>query len=212
MLDRNHERGDTIIEVLFAITIFSFVAVGGLSIMNQGVATAQRSLEIGLVRQQMDTQADALRYLNQAYVADYGKRGDATRIWQEAIAGQSVAAAQRFDDIADATTCNIPNGDGDGENDRAFALDVNQLLTKPDSGPANPEITDIRAADTYAKILRDADAPISSRGLWIQAVRADVPDGQPGFYDFHIRACWNSPGQSMPVTLGTIVRLYEPRG
>ncbi|RYF29698.1 MAG: hypothetical protein EOO17_00170 [Chloroflexi bacterium] len=116
MLNRA-ERGDTIIEVLFAITIFSFVAVGGLSIMNQGVATAQRSLEIGLVRQQMDAQADALRYLNQAYVADYGKRGDATKIWEDSIASQVVNAAQKFEDVGAGGTCNIPDGAGN-----AFSL------------------------------------------------------------------------------------------
>lgn len=207
MLNRA-ERGDTIIEVLFAITIFSFVAVGGLSIMNQGVATAQRSLEIGLVRQQMDAQADALRYLNQAYVADYGKRGDATKIWEDSIASQVVNAAQKFEDVGAGGTCNIPDGAGN-----AFSLDVTKLMKKESELTLpDPRIATIKTADTYARVTRINDIAQASDGLWVQAVRADVPDGQPGFYDFHIRACWFSPGQAPPVTLGTIVRLYEPRG
>ena len=44
-------RGDTIVEVVFAVTIFSMVTVGAISIMNKGVAIAQQSLEITLVRQ-----------------------------------------------------------------------------------------------------------------------------------------------------------------
>src|SRR6476661_972947 len=73
VVSRHAQRGDTIIEVMFAVAIFAMVAVGCLSIMNQGMATAQRSLEVTLVRQQMDAQAEALRYIHQAYVASYDK-------------------------------------------------------------------------------------------------------------------------------------------
>ena len=40
---QNFSKGDTIIEVLFAVTIFSALAISGLSVMNRGVGTAQRS-------------------------------------------------------------------------------------------------------------------------------------------------------------------------
>lgn len=65
------QRGDTLIEVLFAVTVFSFVVVGALTIMNQGTAASQRALEISLVRQQIDGQAEALRFMHNAYVATY---------------------------------------------------------------------------------------------------------------------------------------------
>jgi type II secretory pathway pseudopilin PulG len=71
LIARRHERGDTIIEVLFAVTVFAMVAVGAMTIMNQGTATAQRSLEVTLVRQQIDAQAEAIRYIHQAYVSAY---------------------------------------------------------------------------------------------------------------------------------------------
>src|SRR5664279_826252 len=64
-------RGDTLVEVLFAVAIFSLVAVGGLAIMNQGTATSQRALEITLVRQEVDSQAETLRFLNASYVSAY---------------------------------------------------------------------------------------------------------------------------------------------
>ena len=51
MLGRRHERGDTIIEVMFAFVLFSMVIVGAFMIMNQGMALAQRSLEVTQVRQ-----------------------------------------------------------------------------------------------------------------------------------------------------------------
>ena len=194
---RHRENGDTIIEVLFAITVFSLIAVGGLSIMNQGTALAQRALEINLVRQQMDTQADVLRYLNQSYVADFGKDGFATQRWNKILNDRAVASAQSFDQVADPQGCNIPT--------RSFALDPTKLnddpvLTQPDGLLSNPS--------TYAQLRYDSLS--RSEGIWVQAVEGNVANGRPGYHDFHIRACWFSPGQSVPMTLGTIVRLYEP--
>src|SRR5690349_17320208 len=74
-MQRVKQRGDTIVEVLFAVTVFAMVAVGSMAIMNQGIASAQRSLEITLVRQQIDAQAEAIRYIHKAYVAAYQKGG-----------------------------------------------------------------------------------------------------------------------------------------
>ena len=51
MLD---QRGDTIIEVLLAVTVFSLVAIGAMMVMNQGTNSAQRSLEVTLVKQQIE--------------------------------------------------------------------------------------------------------------------------------------------------------------
>lgn len=197
---RDLQRGDTIIEVLFAVTVFSLVAIGGMSIMNQGLAMAQRSLEIGLVRQQMDEQIDALKFLNQAYVADYGKRGPATTQWNEVVQDNAVPAgqnAQNFDAMVDGNQCRLPTS-------AKFALDISKLN-------ANPVIAPTADAATYAQVRRTID-PVRAEGLWIQAVRSPQQGDRPGFYDFHVRACWTTPGQTAPVTLGTIVRLYEPRG
>ena len=194
------QRGDTIIEVLFAVTIFSLVAIGGMSIMNQGTAMAQRALEIGLVRQQIDEQADAVKFLNQAYVADYGKRGTATTKWNEIIGENAVARAQDFDAMVVDGKCQLPSL----TTGKPFALDVSKL-------DENPKINPTLDTATYARV-RHEEEPARAEGIWMQAVRSPARDDKPGFYDFHIRACWLSPGQEAPVTLGTIVRLYEPRG
>jgi type II secretory pathway pseudopilin PulG len=194
------DRGDTIIEVLFAVTIFSLVAIGGLSLMNQGTAMAQRALEIGLVRQQIDQQVDALKYLNQSYVADYGKRGTATTQWKTIIEENAVDRAQDFNAMVNDGKCVLPSTAG-----KAFALDINKLNANPRIAPT------VEDTETYARVRNDASL-VRAEGLWIQAVRSQTTDGRPGAYDFHIRACWTTPGQATPMTLGTIVRLYEPRG
>lgn len=193
------QRGDTIIEVLFATTVFSMVAVGVLSIMNQGSALVQRSLEITLAREQIDAQADALRFLNHAYVADFGKNEGPTAKWRTLIEANAVSQAVPFENIVTNGQCTLPI-----PAQRPFALNVRRLAA------ANPLLPLVANAGTYAQVRYDLATP-AAEGIWIQAVRSDVIPGQVGFYDFHIRACWQSPGESRPVTIGTIVRLYEPR-
>ncbi len=62
--------GDSLIEVLLGITIFSAVSVGGIAIMNSGLNQAQRSLEITMARNEIDAQAEALRFIHNNYVAE----------------------------------------------------------------------------------------------------------------------------------------------
>ena len=209
---RLSETGDTIVEVLFAITVFSLIAVGGLSLMNQGTALAQRALEIGLVRQQIDAQADALRYLNRAYMADYGKRGVPSDTWNKIVVAHAVDQAKDFNMIADNSACHPPSSP-----EQPFALNLTKLNDDPVIPISNisdydPTHDPAEEQPTFSRVRYDLPN-VKAQGLWIQAVRsADPRDGKKtGYLDFHIRACWQTPGQAAPVTLGTVVRLYEPR-
>lgn len=188
---RSRQSGDTIIEVLLAITIFSLVAVAGLSIMNQGSATSQRSLEITLVRQQMDAQAEALRYINTAYVAAFKKSGN----YSEATpAGQWVkltnaSSGKLRDQASQYGTCTPP--------DKAFVMNTR-----------TGRVSDVALtpAETFSQATYDDTVMKTAGGIWAEAVRSTATS-----IDFHIRTCWDSPGQEAPMTLGTIVRLYEPQ-
>lgn len=213
MLGRTfRQQGDTLIEVLFAVTVFSLVAVGGLAIMNQGTATSQRALEISLVRQEIDGQAEALRFLHNSYVSVYQ---DDSTYPADTPAGQW---ALMLDSII--------------ETDSASASDFGAVGLCP-TPPAGSFIINTRSAtfvdpsegkispsEVFSKVeyesIGDQSVVRAAEGIWIEAVRSDptgdVNQANAGFIDFHIRACWDSAGQSEPVTLGTIVRLYEPRG
>jgi prepilin-type N-terminal cleavage/methylation domain-containing protein len=195
---RFFQKGDTIIEVMIAIAVFSLVAVGGMSIMNQGTNAAQRSLEITLVRQQIDAQAETLRYINQAYVAAYMKTGTYD---PSSPAGQWVAAKSHIQPGGASTfgSCSPPAG--------SFivnTMDATISSVKPG------------VADTYSQVVYNGRALATASGIWVEAVESQDYSGADAankalYVDFHIRACWNSPGQATPMTLGTIVRLYEPR-
>jgi type II secretory pathway pseudopilin PulG len=204
------ERGDTIIEVLFAVAIFAMVAVGSLSIMNQGTSTAQRSLEITLVRQQIDAQAEAIRYIHQSYVANYQKSGAApTGIAAEwpkitnPTTGKGATGASVFGDIVGQSCPTTAPGQ------RPFILNA-RTATLWNSTPSMTAPAD-GSVPPFAQVAYNSDSSINQAfGIWIESVPSTGADG-PGFVDFHIRACWLGPGNVAPMTMGTIVRLYEPR-
>lgn len=201
---RQMQRGDTIVEVLFAITIFSMISVGAMMIMSQGAATAQRSLEISLVREEINSQAETLRFLNASYVSAYSPGSSYPSStpagqWKQ-IQSMTVANASNFGNL---TSCppSFPS--------KGFILNSRTAKYVAPGGK-------MKIPTTYAQVRYDAgDQVLASEGIWIEAVKSPTSgvstESSAGYIDFHIRACWDSPGQSVLVTLGTIVRLYEPR-
>jgi type II secretory pathway pseudopilin PulG len=206
-LARSAQQGDTIIEVLFAVAVFAMVAVGSLSIMNQGTATAQRSLEISLVRQQIDAQAEAIRYIHQSYVTAYQQGAAPTGIaaeWEEMTVLNGADKASDFSAVNAGGVC-VDEAPGE----RPFILNARMAMVK--GGKPTMAAPAGASVPPFAQVIySDANVIAQSYGIWIEAVPS-ADTGGPGFVDFHIRACWDGPGSSAPMTLGTIVRLYEPR-
>lgn len=64
------KRGDTLIEVMLSVAIFGMVTVGSIQLMNRGVATAQGNLETSMARNEIDAQAEALRFIHKAYTTN----------------------------------------------------------------------------------------------------------------------------------------------
>jgi type II secretory pathway pseudopilin PulG len=208
MLALKENRGDTIIEVLFAFTVFSLLAVGASIIMNQGIAAAQKSLEITLVRQQIDAQAEALRYVRDAYFESLTGNQDpavlaAAADWKEMTTfggtGKLAVASTTFGVVAGGLCQSIPAN--------AFILDTHDgVLTSK-----VPKTFDVANSPAYSQVVYNSGGPgvNEAYGIWVEAVKQ--PSVPPKNYiDFHIRACWSSPDSGPSATLGTIVRLYAP--
>ncbi|MBR3172583.1 hypothetical protein IKF21_01535 [Candidatus Saccharibacteria bacterium] len=70
MIKRVGKRGDTLIEVTLAVGIFSMIAIAITAVMSSGTSGAQASLETTLTREEIDTQAEALRFIQTAYAVD----------------------------------------------------------------------------------------------------------------------------------------------
>jgi len=203
------QAGDTLIEVLLAFAVLSLVIVGALSIMNQGTVAAQRSLETTLVRQEIDGQAETLRFLHDAYVAGY----------RSGVVPSAGTPAKQWYDMAQKVTATTTSS-------------LQNLTSCPATHPTNSFILDpvtatyqganakLATAQTFSQLVyagSGATASLSSaQGIWIEAVRSAAstdPNKQNArFIDFHIFACWDAPNGGPPMTIGTIVRLYEPRG
>ena len=242
------ERGDTIIEVIFAVTVFSMVALGGMALMNQGAAMAQRSLEISMVRDQMDAQADGLRYIHDAYMAGLGGAANSTvaRVWNAVASDRAeTGTPPDFGSISDGQSCVAPSKAVGVNAGRPYALDITKLddpakvvvsydddISHDPSNTANYEQVPVSrrtpgwlSSTTYAQIRYgvppdplnlNPSQTTAAQGIWIIPVHTPKGTQVPGntaavgYYDFNIYACWMTPGQSAPVTLGTVVRLYDP--
>lgn len=64
------KRGDTLIEVLLAVAVFSIIAVSSVGIMNHGLNRTQAALETTMARAEIDSQAEALRFIHDSYSSD----------------------------------------------------------------------------------------------------------------------------------------------
>ena len=189
---RKLNRGDTLVEVLLGVTIFSLVAVIALETMNRGMAIAQYSLETTLVRQQIDAQAEMLRYA-------HDMKNDT---WKKLVDNNSVSVSVVNDNEGNLGVEKCP----DDFSTKEFALAATPSLASKISILNNPG--DYKAAETYARV--DSDTK-KTYGISVRLVKPSTATGSrdSNKYDAYIKACWMPVGSKMPATIGTIVRLYD---
>ena len=189
---RKLNRGDTLVEVLLGVTIFSLVAVIALETMNRGMAIAQYSLETTLVRQQVDAQAEMLRYA-------HDMKNDT---WKKLVDNNSVSVSAVNGNEGNLGVEKCP----DDFSTKEFALAATPSLASKISILNNPG--DYKAAETYARV--DSDTK-KTYGISVRLVKPSAATGSrdSNKYDAYIKACWMPVGSKMPATIGTIVRLYD---
>ena len=213
LINKTTNRGDTLIEVMFAMAIFSLVAVGGLSIMNKGVATAQRALEITQVKGQIDAQAETLRFLNSSYISAFSS--GATNVLN--------TPAKEWSDMItyiDSSSHLSATSFGDGKSCQSYLTTATThksifIFDTQNAKFIRKNIIPFNLATSSAQIKYSGAVVSSTEGLWIEAIRqkntfAPATQKNADYIDFHIQACWDAPGSTVPVTLATVVRLYEP--
>lgn len=181
----SRQRGDTIVETIVAFAVFSAVAVGTIAVMNRGVAMAQRSLEVTLVREQIDGQAELLRYI----------RSNVPTVWAELTKPARIVSSPAALSSS-PTTCSTPHSRG-------------YFLRGTSGGASDPTFTGASGSNYAAPAVYAAvdHTTNKSYGVWVETTEAEYSAKKA--YDFRIHACWQSVGSDVPVTLGTIVRLYD---
>ncbi len=188
-------RGDTIIEVMFAFVIFSLVVVSAFSIMNKGVATAQRSLEVTLVRQQIDGQVAMVQHIQQTNPT----------LWTQ-IKSLVVPDIGAF-------------GAGTQCPEAKDILDKSDFFIATTSDGSAPSVVHIQSEQDYKKATTYSMVDVFGRtspthtpvayGLYLRIVQSDGWSATNHSYDLNVRACWDSVGVNVPLTIGTVVRLFD---
>jgi len=78
-------RGDTLIEVAFSVAVFGFISALSIGIMNRNLNFIQSTLEITMARNEIDSQAEAIRFIHNAYTVEreMSNQGSDTRPYQK---------------------------------------------------------------------------------------------------------------------------------
>lgn len=223
--------GDTLVEVTIAIGIFSMVAVAVVSVVSSSTSGAQSALETTIAREEIDAQAEALRFIQNLDLSDTAtERG--TKIWKK-IASLAVDPTDSSL-IYSPDSCASLYNNNRLKNDKAFIINTRKLR----DGSADDIIvrnddtngSKFMQATTYPRIIYGSDSEQlysqnygtslkSIEGIFIIAVKdnnatnvvagADV-EKRSAFYDFYIRTCWYGASANTPTTISTVVRLYNP--
>ncbi|MBR3368754.1 hypothetical protein IKG45_03120 [Candidatus Saccharibacteria bacterium] len=206
---KKHLSGDSIIEVLIAVAIFSAIAVAALGIMNKGLENAQSSLETTIARTEMDAQAEKIRFLADSISSDPGdpsNENSNSGIWQKMTNdaldpddGNYKDFIESYKKQAGLSSCSGVIKDGnseEGTNYHAFVL-----------GPNNSFITRQSSHSDSSAI-----PGVVTGGLFVVPVKSPNEDskGRPEYYDFYINTCWNEPGSPVPTKLSTTIRIQNP--
>lgn len=109
------KRGDTLVEVMFSITIFALIAVMTVNLMNMGISTVQSSLETTMARNEIDAQAEALRFIQNSYLAEKelnpGQK-QFTKLWQDLIENSALPPSDELSkSLNDISNCSSMYGD-----------------------------------------------------------------------------------------------------
>ena len=227
------KKGDTLIEVCIAIGIFSLIAIGVAAVMSSGTAGSQTALETTLAREEIDTQAEALRFIHDSYMSSNNYESNAyTEIWNkikaQAINGKT-AADNKITQFSPETCDSLydkNNGLNNVYKQKGFIINVKEM--------DNPDNVLIRADNaatekvfkpttTYPRLIynntNNSNTLSYAEGLYVIAVRdsgtkmvveGSTPTSTEAFYDFYIRSCWYGTDSERPTAISTVIRLYDP--
>ncbi|MBR3204754.1 hypothetical protein IKF81_03690 [Candidatus Saccharibacteria bacterium] len=231
-------RGDTLIEIMISVAVFSMVSVGAIQIMNRGVYSSQEALEVTMARSEIDAQAEALRFIHEAYISNMSDSNDPYAVlWQKIISkayNNNGNTPSGFNLYENHSCADIYEGNSGGKTNaipanNSFVIvprylgnadirnHLNDILAMNDSLTRTPTYPRLFYVNSDSSALLDDNSLYNSsfssaQGIWVTAVAsAKLVSGKPEFYDFYIRTCWDAPdGKSTSNTVSSIIRLYNP--
>ena len=184
--NRTSERGDTLIEVLLALSVMGVVVVGAVSLMNKGLSQMYDTMERSAVQLLLDRQVEILTY---------GRDQRLRELSGESLTGYDEHARSLWNQVRTVQSLNagaVPQLNNCSDTNRAFAVANN-------NGGGFSVLTSVQAVAT--------EFPSPANGIWIQKIHngtVSVP-----YTDFYIRACWRQSSSPVNQVASTVVRLYD---
>jgi len=226
-------RGDTLIEVMFAVGIFSLVAIAVVSVMSRSLRSVQAALETTMTRNEIDAQAEAIRFIQSAYVAEkdlaeserlYTDAWKKIALWAEKNNTNDVFKFELEDSANCSELYEKVGGKTLIDKQNAFAVNTRKLGDGGDAEDVDVVVVTTKnsgvkfeEAGIYPRLMYGDDSNSLSNmatstdltmveGIYVVGVK----DTGNTYYDFYIRTCWNSAGASSASTISTVIRLYNP--
>lgn len=203
-----NQKGDTLIEVLVAVTVLSLVVTLCYTVMTRSFSYGQVALERNVTQNMVNGQISILRdiYSRQSEAVRSGNNGSVDDWNQVALRviddnGLLTGGNPLRPGAARTTVLNNANT-ACQRNSGAFYFGVDDdgiLDTSPTSLPdITPPASPVRAA-TY---------PNYGDGMWIEGYRLQENNGGI-YYDFYVKACWDAAIGNQRQSILTTVRFYE---
>jgi prepilin-type N-terminal cleavage/methylation domain-containing protein len=194
---KKNQRGDTLVEVLIAITVLGIIVAGCLAVMNRSLVSILNSAERTASRADINSQTDLLNYVYRNDKATWDK------IMKMAYTNKSSSSAP--DNVTKVCELN-PGSNSSSKTAGSFWLEykpdgsgvgLHENLTKNDNG------------------TNQSQRAIPGKGLWIDAVYypKNSVNNKRSYVDFYIKACWVPLGRgTSPDTNSrsvTVTRIYD---
>ncbi|NCU30250.1 prepilin-type N-terminal cleavage/methylation domain-containing protein [Candidatus Saccharibacteria bacterium] len=200
MRNIDRQRGDTLIEVMLAITIAAVVVVMIMTLMNAGLSSLQNSIERSQVRSSMQGQISALQYIRDDYMATSGTgvTGDS---W-ESVTNPSPPPLGYLNSVGSS-----PISISDTTTISDCESKVQTTAFYVDTSVSSP----VKIEKYTGTIL--GTLPIAQPGehMWIESYPPGIVLDSivPGAVDIVVHACWEPLGGGALKHETTVVRLYD---
>ncbi len=188
------QRGDTLVEVMVAISVLGMVVVGCMAIMNRSLSNMMNTIERTEVRTDINSQTEMLNYIRDSYLQS--KQGGAVTTY-----------VTMWADIQQLTATEGTSLGGQCDVNPSGSLAPGS--TRPGSFYISRDATDGLSVNLVTTGRADGGRATPGDGLWVDAVRGGSGAGQVPYTDFYVKACWAAINGGVDQQTSTVVRLYD---
>lgn len=195
----NRQRGDTLIEVLLAITVLATVISVSYAVMSRGFSESQIAYERTATQALMNGQSAMLRDAQERYIASRSNSSSPLRDktdWETIISSTYMTTATTGIQESTETTCSTTPT-------KAFYFRTDPASINDGFGTPAPY-----GSSSFSNDSKPSTAGATGKGLRIEGLKFENAGGIP-YYNFYIKACWLTPYGGSKQEMRTIVRLYE---